>query len=94
MIYLCTISNRWWYSSLRDSNRKLSDPFDIAEDEDEQKPEEYSDDSGPDENHDLHVGPVVWSSTHKKDKTGRQPRALKHIKDSYMLTLKPIFCDL
>lgn len=43
-----------------------SDPFHVAKDEDEQGPEEHSDDSGPDEDYDLHVGLVAWALTHKK----------------------------
>lgn len=38
---------------------KASDPLHIAEDEDEQGPEEHSDDSGPDEDYDLHVGLIT-----------------------------------
>lgn len=37
----------------------LSDPLHVAEDEDEQSPEEDGDDSRPDEDHDLHAGLVA-----------------------------------
>lgn len=37
----------------------ISDPFHVAENEDEQGPEENSDDSGPDENYNLHIGLVT-----------------------------------
>lgn len=43
-----------------------SDPLHIAEDENEQGPEENGDDSSPDENYNLHVGPVTWSLSERK----------------------------
>lgn len=43
----------------------LSDPFHIAVNEDEQGPEEHGDDSGPDEDYNLHVGLVAWTLTEK-----------------------------
>ena len=47
---------------------EASDPLHIAEDEDEQGPEEHSDDSGPDEDYDLHVGLITWTLTGRKEK--------------------------
>lgn len=43
-----------------------SDPLHIAEDENEQGPEENGDDSSPDKNYNLHVGPVTWSLSERK----------------------------
>lgn len=43
-----------------------SDPLHIAEDENEQGPEENGDDSSPDENYNLHVGPVTWPLSERK----------------------------
>lgn len=37
----------------------MTDPLGVAEDENEQSPEENGDDSSPDEDHDLHVGLVA-----------------------------------
>lgn len=44
----------------------LSDPLHVAEDEDEQSPEEDGDDSRPDEDHDLHAGLVTRALTRGK----------------------------
>jgi len=42
------------------------DPFHIAEDEDEQGPEENGNDSSPDENYYLHVGLLNWTLTQRR----------------------------
>lgn len=44
----------------------LSDPLGVAEDENEQSPEENGDDSRPDQDHDLHVGLVAGASTQRE----------------------------
>lgn len=46
-----------------------SDPFHVAENEDEQGPEENSYDSSPDENHNLHAGLVAWTLAERQIET-------------------------
>lgn len=48
-----------------------TDPLHVAEDQDEQGPEEDRDDSCSDEDHDLHVGLIAGAFTHTPTHTHR-----------------------
>ena len=47
-------------------NAMPSDPFRVAENEDEQGPEENSDDSSTDEDYNLHIGLIARTWTEKQ----------------------------
>lgn len=74
--------------SRRERKRKkaLSYPLGVAKDENEQSPEENGDDSGPDEDHDLHVGLVARAST-QREKTINDTVFEPRINDGVLLQL-------